>query len=310
MAAALAPLVAAVVFAGGARASAPAASPGPLPVSYNFLANAIAYGYATNAPGANNWACKPSARHPEPVVLVHGTGGDGANNWPTYSALLADTGYCVFSLTYGLSPALAATHIPIGGMNSIESSAAQLGAFIAQVRHATGATKVDLLGHSQGTLMPDYYVKFLGGAPYVDKYVSLAPLWHGTYGNSAASELATWSKMFGYSETSLPVCAACGEMVSGSTFLTKMRAGGVAVKGVTYTNIITNHDELVVPYTSGIEPGMRNIVVQDACPLDLAEHLEIASDPIGAVDVLNALDPAHPRPVPCELVLPAVGPLG
>jgi triacylglycerol lipase len=28
--------------------------------------------------------------------------------------------------------------------------------------------------------MPDYYAKFLGGAPKIDKYVSLAPIWHGT----------------------------------------------------------------------------------------------------------------------------------
>jgi triacylglycerol lipase len=65
----------------------------------------------------------------------------------------------------------------------------------------------------------------------------------------------------------------------------------------------------VSPYTSGIEPGMTNIVVQNQCPLDLTEHFEIAADPVAAADVLNALDPAHPRPVPCRLVLPFVGPL-
>jgi hypothetical protein len=62
----------------------------------------------------------------------------------------------------------------------------------------------------------------------------------------------------------------------------------------------------VVPYTSGIEPGMHNIVVQDQCNLDYTDHLEIVADPVAAADVLNALDPAHPRPVPCQLVLPAI----
>ena len=28
--------------------------------------------------------------------------------------------------------------------------------------------------------MPDYWLKFLGGARYMHKYISLAPLWHGT----------------------------------------------------------------------------------------------------------------------------------
>ena len=77
--------------------------------------------------------------------------------------------------------------------------------------------------------------------------------------------------------------------------------------GITYTNIVTKHDELVVPYTSGIEPGMTNIVVQQRCAADLADHLEIVADPIAAAYALNALDPAHPRNVPCRLVLPFIG---
>jgi triacylglycerol lipase len=62
-----------------------------------------------------------------------------------------------------------------------------------------------------------------------------------------------------------------------------------------------------VPYTSGIEPGMDNIVLQDRCPLDHTEHFEIAADRNATVLVLNALDPAHPQPVPCVPVLPFVG---
>ena len=72
---------------------------------------------------------------------------------------------------------------------------------------------------------------------------------------------------------------------------------------------MTKYDELVSPYTSGIEPGMRNITVQDDCATDYTEHFEIASDPVAAGFVLNALDPAHPRPVPCTVVLPFEGPV-
>ncbi len=87
----------------------------------------------------------------------------------------------------------------------------------------------------------------------------------------------------------------------------KMREGGVAVDGVDYTNIMTEYDELVVPYTSGRQKGMRNVVVQDHCDTDFTEHFEIAADPVAAAVVLNALDPAHPRPVPCTVVAPFVG---
>ena len=55
------------------------------------------------------------------------------------------------------------------------------------------------------------------------------------------------------------------------------------------------------------EPGMTNIVLQDRCPLDFTEHFEIAADRNASVLVLNALDPAHPRPLVCVPVLPFVG---
>src|ERR1700750_2329437 len=149
--------------------------------------------------------------------------------------------------------------------------------------------------------MPDYYAKFLGGAPYIHSYVSLAPLWHGT-SLGAPQQLSQAMSVFGSqsqaSSADTPGCPACSEMSTGSAFMQKMRAGRVAVKGISYTNIVTTHDELVSPYTSGIEPGMTNIVVQDHCSTDYTEHFEMAADPVAAGYVLNALDPAHPRPVP------------
>ena len=297
--------LAAVIVPPARAATAPASR--PLPVSYDFIANAIKDAPSAGAPGENDWSCRPSTTHPEPVVLVPGTGGDASDNWGTYAALLFDNGYCAFALTYGVPASLAKTPFQIGGMNSIESSAVQLKAFVAKVLKATGAAKVDLVGHSQGTLMPDYYVKFLGGARYVDKYVSLAPLWHGEFPPSAGD---WWSvaALLGYKRSSLlPFCQACTEMVAGSAFMSKLSAGGVEVPGVSYTNIVTEHDELVVPYTSGIEPGMHNVVLQNGCPADLSDHAEIASDQRASVLVLNALDPAHPFSVPCNMSLPAVG---
>lgn len=191
----------------------------------------------------------------------------------------------------------------------MESSAAQLARFVTRVIAATGATKVDLVGHSQGTLMPDYYVKFLGGSRYVARYISLAPLWHGEGYGSSMSEWWTFGRALGFSNSSqLPVCRSCEEMVAGSAFLDTLSRGGLAVKGVSYTNIVTDHDEVVMPYTSGIERGMTNIVVQSRCPQDLSDHLEIASDPVAAAYVLDALDPAQPVPVRCQVVLPVVGP--
>lgn len=279
------------------------------PVPYSFLVSALAAGARVDAdpPGANNWACKPSAQHPNPVVLVHGTGGNKNTNWQTYAPLLANNGYCVFALTYGVPPGAPLPLSQVGGLTPMEGSAVQLRDFVTKVLAATGAQKVDIVGHSQGTLMPDYYAKFLGGGAHIDKYVSLAPLWHGSNvgGSATLMELAA---ALGFPVPDPSPLGALTEFAPNSAFLAKLRAGGVAVPGISYTNITTRYDELVVPYTSGIEPGMHNIVVQNVCPLDLSDHLELAASPVAAALVLNALDPAHPRAVPCRLVLPAVGP--
>jgi triacylglycerol lipase len=307
-----------VTIVPGVAASPPtsgtAASPN-YPVPYTFLANIAAApnGPNTPPPGANDWTCRPSAAHPEPVVLVHGLLANETDNWQTISPLLADNGYCVYSLTYGTDPNFTTPPLDeSGGLVPMEQSAAVLGAFVNRVLAATGAPKVDLVGHSEGATMPDYYIKFLGGAAHVDNFVGLAPVVHGTeIADPLMIQEVANAFGFGSSEAQVlgSVCTACEEFSPSSAFTTKLNAGGIAVPGVRYTQIMTEDDELVVPYTNGEIAGdnSTNIVVQDQCPLDRADHLSLASDPVAAQDLLNALDPAQAQSPPCTLVAPVVG---
>src|SRR5699024_4649082 len=94
-----------------------------------------------------------------------------------------------------------------------------------------------------------------------------------------------------YSDMIDQYCGSCSQMLAGSPFMEKMNAGGTYAPGVEYTNIMTEYDELVVPWTAGYveAPNATNIVVQDGCSLDYSDHLAIAASVRAQRYVLNAL---------------------
>ncbi|MHA6802554.1 esterase/lipase family protein [Salinifilum ghardaiensis] len=287
----------------------PSAPDEELPVDHNY-ANALAYAAAHPngpPPGANDWACRPAPEHPNPVVLVHGSIENMAQNWYALAPLLRNEGYCVYALNYGQEEGAPRVGFPgahpPGGTGPVERSAAELSAFVGRVRASTGADQVDIVGHSQGGMMPRYYLRELGGAVEVGKLVGLSPSNHGT-------------TVFGIGR--LPgVDAVLGaglgpafrQQIAGSDFLERLNAGGDTVPGVDYTVIQTRYDEVVTPHTSAFleGPNARNVLLQDGCPADRSDHLASPFSPRSAAFVLNALDPEHPVPVPCEPVAPVVG---
>ncbi|OZG27985.1 lipase [Williamsia sp. 1138] len=297
---------------------APAASAAPLPVDHNFLAGIPAElaNPGGSLPGSNDYGCKPSPEHPNPVVLVHGTAGSQQTNWISLVPALKNEGYCVFALTYGeLSPQWPLSRI--GGLGDKTISAWQLKLFVDNVLAKTGAEKVDIVGHSQGTQIPTYWAKYYGGARHIDKYVSLAPFWQGSDGDGQGRSdlIAMFADALGLPPAAVPQtdCPDCVAAPNDDDFAAAIDApNGPYVEGITYTNIATRYDQLVTPYTSGILAGpagieVTNIVVQDTCSLDRSDHLSIVANQRTEAMVLNALDPKHPRPVPCLAVPPYTG---
>ncbi|MFE2299989.1 esterase/lipase family protein [Streptomyces sp. NPDC059445] len=255
---------------------------------------------ADSAPssGWNNYSCKPSTTHPRPVVLVHGTFGNSVDNWLALAPYLTSRGYCVFSLDYGQLPG-----VPLfNGLGPIDKSAAQLQVFVDKVLAATGTAKVDVVGHSQGGMMPRYYLKFLGGAAKVNALVGLAPDNHGTTLNGLTKLLPYFPGAEDLLTTATPGLA---DQIAGSAFMTKLNEGGDTVPGVHYTVIATKYDEVVTPYSSGFLSGsdVHNVLLQNLCGLDLSEHVAIGIfDRIAYHEVANALDPAHATTTNCASV--------
>ena len=277
----------------------------PLPVEWNWLSGFFGnvLDPKTAPAGANDFGCRGTAAKP-PVVLVHGTWENQKDNRAAYSPFLKNNGFCVFTFNYGGNP-----EDTTQGWKSIAASAGEFTAFVDTVRARTGAAQVDVVGHSQGGMMPRYAIKFLGAQDKVCKLVALSPSNHGT----TLSGLADLGEFLGLIPAVAAIQPAAIDQTIGSPFMTKLDTcpGGANADicpgdTVQYTVIQTNGDQVVTPYTNAFLQGATNIEIQKVCPLDFTEHLGTTYSQNSAQLVLKALDPTVSRDV-CVLTLPYLG---
>ncbi|GAA1977176.1 triacylglycerol lipase [Amycolatopsis minnesotensis] len=146
-------------------------------------------------------------------------------------------------------------------------TADQLGRTVQDLLRRTGASKVDIVSHSMGSLNSRYCVKFAGCAGRTDHWVSIAGANLGTQGASLCSFLIT-----------------CREMLPGSTVLTKLNADPVLPAGTKWSTLWTPSDGVIIPATNTVLPGATNT------EFDNLNHLNIFKDPsvIGKVKELLA----------------------
>ncbi|WP_446221558.1 esterase/lipase family protein [Nocardia sp. IBHARD005] len=271
---------------------------------------AFAYGLASPdiAPGgANRWDCRPSAEHPNPVVLLHGTWLNAFDTFSYLSPQLARAGFCVFALNFGRSGLLEGGGLGAVlpgryGVGPMEESSRQVADFIERVRTTTGAAKVDIVGHSQGGTIANHYLKFEGGAGKVEKVVTYGATHHGT----TLMGIATLGRainnlgidILGFNEPIVGISNI--QQAVGSPFYATLNAAGDTVPGVDYTAVASRYDEVTNPYDwtflrAGDGATVRNITLQEGCEQDLSDHLTLMYSPRAASIALNALDPVnHP----------------
>ena len=181
----------------------------------------------------------------DPILFVHGWSGS-ASNWNTMIGRFEKDGYpssYLSAYTYNSNTSnktLAETEVK----SHVESLLA-----------STGATKVDIIAHSMGSLNSRWYVKFVsGGQEKVDDWVSLGGPNHGT---SAANACFSTS---------------CVEMRIGSKFLGELNAGDETPGTVNYGTWWSPCDEFINPDESVILSGATN--TKTAC----ITHLALISD--------------------------------
>jgi triacylglycerol lipase len=182
----------------------------------------------------------------DPILFVHGWSGS-SSNWSTMKARFEKDGY-------------PASHLLAYTYNTSQSNKTtgetEVKARVESLLKSTGATKVDIIAHSMGSLNSRWYLKFVPGAQEkVDDWVSLGGPNHGT---SVANIC-----FFGTS---------CTEMRIGSKFLGELNAGDETPGAVNYGTWWSPCDEFIKPPESTILSGATN--TQTAC----ISHLALVSD--------------------------------
>ncbi|WP_405739869.1 triacylglycerol lipase [Streptomyces sp. NBC_00028] len=169
-----------------------------------------------------------------PIVFVHGLSSD-ASSWDDWIADFKADGYTSSQL-YAFSYDWSKSNV---------TTASQLSSYVKTVLSQTGASKVDLVVHSMGALNSRYYLKNLSGTSYVDDFVSVAGVNHGTTTASWCSWLYT----------------SCAEMYTGSSFLTSLNSGDETPGSVSYASYWSNCDDALTPDTTAILSGATNVEV-------------------------------------------------
>lgn len=270
-----------------------------------FLSSTLVWNWYASPAGANT-GCTPSAAHPYPVILTEGTFGNMYNSFGAIAPDLANNGYCVYAFNYGqtIDPSM------FDAMGNIATSASQLSSFVNQVLSETGASKVDIVGWSQGGMMPRYYINDLGGAAKVNMLVGFAPSNYGTTVDGLTDLVADFG-LLGVATALLSLtCTACVQQLQGSSFLNSLNTTPT-VSSVKYVVIETADDDVVTPYTNAFLPAasnVQNITLQNQCPQDSSDHISIPYDSNALADMINALGPDTPNFVPsCQSVGPVIG---
>ncbi|NJC87965.1 MAG: alpha/beta fold hydrolase [Desulfuromonas sp.] len=170
------------------------------------------------------------ARRP-PVILLHG---------------LFQNRSCLFLLQWRLR---AAGFDRIVSINTppwlaLETLTERLRHAVEQLRTATGAEKVHLVGHSMGGIIARDFIQLHGGAPHVASCVTLGSPHRG-------SKLAPFA-----------VSSLGRSLLPGSQLLTDLNAAALPA-GVSFTAIYSRHDNIIVPMENARLDGADNIEFAD-----------------------------------------------
>ncbi|MEV6769658.1 alpha/beta hydrolase [Nocardia sp. NPDC051030] len=184
-----------------------------------------------------------------PVLVIGGFNGD-AGRLEVLRAWLGARGYPAYVMELSGSPT---------GTASIVESAQAVAAKVGEIRQATGAQRVDLIGHSMGGLAQRWFVKFLGGIDQVGTYVD--------YGTPEQGEPL--------GKLCAEVSAGCRDLAPGSDFVNQLNADPAISAGVPAYHLFSENGT----GEKNPLPGATNASVQSFCPGRSVDHAVEPIDP-------------------------------
>jgi hypothetical protein len=220
--------------------------------------------------------------------------------------------------SYGWEPTLrqlgyryCTINLPGNGMANIET-AGEYVVYAIRTMHAAYGGRIDIIGHSQGGMVPRWALRFWPDTrAMVDDLIGLSPSNHGTL-------------------DAIPLCtvgcaASIWQQRSNAKFIAALNSRTETFAGVSYTDVYTLTDEVVVPNfgpaaSSALHGGggaITNVAIQTVCPTDPTEHIGIGIyDDTAfalALDAITHPGPADPsrvsRTVCLDPLMPGVAPV-
>ena len=216
----------------------------------------------------------------KPVIIVGGTYSAEPIYWPL-EFRLKNSGYFYRFM-----------ELPKSGSIDIHESARVLKGVVDATLRDTGASKVHLIGHSQGSLVARTYIHDYSGEKTVDSMISLSGPNKGTeFLNSDVKVLL-----------GCPGAPPCEQMKPGSDLLKEVN-GEPHQDIIYYTNFANSHDLLVTPLGNAFMDNCNrkndygqdiqcNILVdgnEGQCPNKYVEHISMATDAVVFSGIVQAL---------------------
>ncbi|MEU1205821.1 hypothetical protein [Nocardia sp. NPDC005825] len=247
--------------------------------------------------------CVPSPAQPNPVVVLGGFGAVGDIRGTLEMQMsgittgIRDLGGCPFIFGYGIIG-------PMQAAAPVAESADQLGAFITKLLATTGATHVDIVAHSSGALVANYYLKFLHGGPHVDRATYLAPVTTGTTAATLIGGLDLPGSPEGLTaildnpadplrSTIFAGVAGALDCLAGSQVTQALLTDGLTVPGVIYAVLATHRDQVLTPPGPASfinDPRVENDYFEDLYPqASPSTHATLPMQPEAAQWVIKQL---------------------